>query len=278
MRFLNLKDCEVKLTKGTFLGKVEAADAVQPNLNQVRLSQDLEGDPHEVPVHLNSLYESSSKHLTKEQKRVLCDLLRNYPDIFAKDDYDLGVFSNVKHKIATGQAKAIRQPVRRTPIGFQGEEDVHLQKLLDAGLVVPSSSEWASPVVLVRKTDGGVRWCIDYRKLNDVSIKDAYPLHRIEECLDTLSGATVFSALDLMSGYHQIEVDEQDRSKTAFVTKHGLYEYTRMPFGLCNSPSTFQRAMEFVLSGFQWSILLIYLDDVIIASKTFERYLTGYGY
>ena len=198
-----------------------------------------------------------------------------YSDVFSREDFDLGTFSEIHHHIDTGTAKPVRQPARRTPLRFQGEEDEHLEKLLQAGVVKPSKSEWASPVVLVRKKDGGVRWCVDYRKLNDLTVKDAYPLPKIDECLDTLSGATMFSTLDLMCGYHQVEVKEADRSKTAFVTKHGLFEYTRMPFGLCNAPSTFQRAMELVLRGLQWSILLIYLDDVIITGKSFKEHMTN---
>lgn len=120
----------------------------------------------------------------------------------------------------------MRQPVRRTPLGFQEEEEQHLQSLLDSGIVIPSTSDWASPVVLVRKKDGGVRWCIDYRKLNNVTRKDSYPLPNIEECLDTLAGSTIFSTIDLQQGYHQIEVDQADRRKTAFITRYGLFEYT----------------------------------------------------
>ncbi len=164
----------------------------------------------------------------------------------------------VLYSIDTGMAKPVRQPVRRTPLGFWNEE-THLKKMLEAGIVVPSSSEWASPIVLVRKKDGRVRWCVDYRQLNDLTIKDAYPLPKIEECLD------------VQSGYWQIEMNKKDRSKTAFVTNYGLYEYTRMPFGLCNAPSTFQRAMELVLRRLQWDTLLIYLDDIIIFGEDVEQ-------
>ncbi len=124
--------------------------------------------------------------------------------------------------------------------------------------------------MLVRKKDGGVCWCVDYRRLNSLTAKDAYPLPKIEECL---GGACVFSTLDLQSGYWQIAVDEMDRAKTAFITRYGLYEYTRMPFGLCNAPSTFQRAMELVLRGLQWETLLIYLDDIIILGKGVDESL-----
>lgn len=118
---------------------------------------------------------------------------------------------------------------------------------------------------------------MDYRKVNEATQKDAYPLPKIEECLDTLSGSKLFSTLALLSGYHQFEVNEKDRPRTAFITKYGLFEYTRMPFGLCNAPSTFQRGMELVLRRLQWVTLLIYLDDVIITGKTFKEHLNNLG-
>lgn len=128
-----------------------------------------------------------------------------------------------------------------------------------------------------RVLHGHPRWCVDYRKVNEATQKDAYPLPKIEECLDTLSGSKLFSTLDLLSGYHQFEVNEKDRPRTAFITKYGLFEYTRMPFGLCNAPSTFQRGMELVLRRLQWVTLLIYLDDVIITGKTFKEHLNNLG-
>lgn len=118
---------------------------------------------------------------------------------------------------------------------------------------------------------------MNYRKVNEATQKDAYPLPKREECLDTLSGSKLFSTLDLLSGYHQFEVNEKDRPRTAFITKYGLFEYTRMPFGLCNAPSTFQRGMELVLRRLQWVTLLIYLDDVIITGKTFKEHLNNLG-
>ncbi|XP_060758004.1 uncharacterized protein LOC132868818 [Neoarius graeffei] len=220
----------------------------------------------DLPEHLHCLVEATSETLNEEQQQHFLQLLLTYQSLFAKGDSYLGYLSAVTHKIDTGLAKPVRQPVRRTPLGFQGEEETHLQDMLRAGVITPSSSEWASPVVLVRKKDGGVRWCVDYRSLNSLTIKDAYPLPKIE-CLDVLGRASLFSTLDLQSGYWQIAVDSKDREKTAFITKWGLYEYTRMPFGLCNAPSTFQRAMELVLRGLQWETLLIYLDDVIVLGR-----------
>ena len=134
-------------------------------------------------------------------------------------------------------------------------------------------SDWASPPVLVRKKDGGVCWCIDYRALNSVTVKDAFPLPCIEECLDTLAKAKYMSTLDLVSGYWQLEIDEADRHKTAFVTRYGLFEHVRLGFGLCNAPATFSLAMQAVLlcrQGLLWNYVLAYLDDVIVVGNDFE--------
>ena len=159
---------------------------------------------------------------------------------------DLGTCSIVKHYIDTCGAAPIRQPMRRTPQAFEDEEEQYFKEQLKSGVVVPSTSAWASPVVLCRKKDGSVRWCVDYRCLNEVTVKDAYPLPRIDMCLDGLGGAQYFSTLDLQSGYWQLELDESARPKTAFITKYGLFEYTKLPFGLSCALMTFQRCMELI--------------------------------
>ena len=124
--------------------------------------------------------------------------------------------------------------------------------------------------MLVRKKDGKVRYCIDYRALNNLTVKDAFPLPNIDECLDVIGGTTFFSTLDMCSGYHQIEIDEKDKHKTAFITRYGLFQYKRMPFGLCNEPATFQRAMTLILRGLTWQEVLAYLDDIIILGDNFD--------
>ena len=129
---------------------------------------------------------------------------------------------------------------------------------------------WSSPVVLVTKKDGGTRFCVDYRRLNDATVKDAYPLPRIDDTLDMLAGKQWFSTLDLASGYWQVSLSREARVKTAFVTHSGLFQFKVMPFGLCNAPATFERLMDRVLQGLRWSRCLVYLDDIISFGSTFS--------
>ena len=141
--------------------------------------------------------------------------------------------------------------------------------MLAIGIIQESNSAWSSPTVLVKKKDGTTRFCIDYRRLNQATKVDAYPLPHIEDSLNTLGGARFFCSLDLASGYWQVEMDAADREKTAFVTQGGLYEFRVMPFGLVNAPATFERLMERVLSGIAWSECLVYLDDILVFGPDF---------
>ena len=303
VRLVNLEDHSVKLKKNYLLGElhcIKAFEEVYESTNNLtehvashicRLESNVSSevqsfneqsddgnfgeraDIPELPTHLQELYERTSKNIpSKDNRKQLAELLVRNEDAFAKNKIDLGSCSVIKHKIDTAESAPIRQPLRRTPIGFEGEEEKYLREQIDQGVIRPSKSPWASPVVLVRKKDNSVRWCIDYRRLNEVTLKDAYPLPRIDMCLDCLASATIFSCLDLQSGYWQIELEDKDQPKTAFITKYGLYEYTKMPFGLCNAPSTFQRCMELIFRGLQWQTLLIYLDDIIILSSDMDEH------
>ena len=124
--------------------------------------------------------------------------------------------------------------------------------MLDKGIISPSKSPWASPIVLVTKRDDSTRFCVDYRKVNALTRKDAYPIPRVDDALDTLSGSTWFSTIDLRSGYWQVEMAPADREKTVFCTQEGLFEFNVMLFSLCNAPATFQCLMDCVLAGLHW--------------------------
>lgn len=167
----------------------------------------------------------------------------------------------------------------RYPEVHKQEVKDQISKLLNQGIIQPSTSPWSSPIWIVPKkmdASGKRKWrmVVDYRKLNSKTIDDKYPLPNISDILDKLGKSQYFSTLDLASGFHQIEMDPSDIQKTAFSTEHGLFQFCRMPFGLKNAPSTFQRVMDNILRGFQNEICMIYLDDIIIYSTSLDEHIT----
>ncbi|UYV61067.1 K02A2.6-like, partial [Cordylochernes scorpioides] len=211
-----------------------------------------------------------NEDLTLSQKNELRRVLSKYSDLFSSK---LGKTNLAKHRIDTENAKPIKhKPYRVSP----KERDIikeQIQDMLQEGVIRASSSPWAFPVILVRKRDGNWRYCVDYRKLNSITVKDVYPIPRIDDVMDTLQGSRYFTPIDLRSGYWQVEIEEQDKKKTAFTTSHGLYEFNVMPFGLCNAPATFERIMDNVLKNIKWKFCLCYLDDVVIYSPDFATHL-----
>lgn len=201
------------------------------------------------------------------------DLLSKYASVFSAHEGDLGCTNLIMHEIPLVDDVPVRQRYRRIPPSDYDTVKAHINQLLEAQVIRESCSPYASPIVLVKKKDGSLRMCVDYRQLNSKTRRDAFPLPRIEESLDALSGAKWFSTLDLASGYNQVPVAEKDKGKTAFCTPFGLFEFNRMPFGLCNAPSTFQRLMERLFGAQHFQSLLLYLDDVIVFSSTVDQHL-----
>lgn len=271
IRVVNVSGERVTVYKGTKLAELEKLS--ESCIMSVEAGEECAPVTQEKQRMLWKVAEESVEDLTEEQKGVFFELLLEYADIFSTSNKDLGRTSKLKHTIHTGDSQPVRQPVRRLPPHRKQEMHTLLQEMRQNDVIQPSSSPWAAPIVLVRKKDGSTRFCVDYRKLNSVTRKDAYPLPRIDDTLDTLVGSRWFSTLDLTSGYWQVEMDEKDRHKTAFCTPEGLFEFNVMPFGLCNAPATFQRLMDLVLAGLQWSHCLVYLDDVIVLGGNFENHL-----
>ena len=222
---------------------------------------------------LCQLAERTGPDLSTGEKEMFYHLLLSYADVIASSTSDLGRTDKLRYQIHTGDEPPRRQPVRRVPPHRREEVRTLLNEILEQGVVEPSTSPWASPVVLVQKKDRSTRFCIDYRKLNEVTWKDAYPLPRIDATLDTLHGSQWFTTLDLLSGYWQVGMEEGDKQKTAVYTTEGLFQFRVMPFGLCNALATFQRLMDLVLACLQWSECLVYLDDVIVLGRTFNEHL-----
>ena len=227
-----------------------------------------------MPKHLTEVYESSTKDLVDEsQRNKVFDLLRENADIFSSDSSDLGRTDIVKHRIITGSAKPIKQPPRRLPLAKRDVACQAVDDMLKHEVIEPSASSWSSPVVLVAKKNGTLRFCVDYQKLNDATLKHSYPLPRIDDTLDALGGSHWFSTLDLKSGYWQVAMDPADKEKTAFSIGGGLWHFRVMPFGLCNAPATFERLMDHVLAGLPWNVCLVNLGDVIVHGRTFSEQL-----
>ncbi|XP_054872643.1 uncharacterized protein LOC129350363 [Amphiprion ocellaris] len=200
-------------------------------------------------------------------------LLRKYTSVFSAHDGDLGCTNLLSHDIPLLDEVPVRQRYRRIPPSEYEVVKEHINQLLESQVIRESSSPYASPIVLLRKKDGSLRMCMDYRQLNSKTRKDAFPRPRIEESLDALTGARWFSSMDLASGYNQVPVAEADRPRTAFCTPFGLFEWNRMPFGLCNAPSTFQRLIQWIFGDQQCQSLLLYLDDIVVFSSTVEQHL-----
>ncbi|MCG8112852.1 MAG: RNase H-like domain-containing protein [Candidatus Thiodiazotropha taylori] len=276
VRIMNPTDSDIIINSKTVIGVMQEVEEVKPFscTADPSCSQAVKSEQN-LPDHLLDLFKRSCKNLTRRQSHELKQLLIKHEGVFAKSANDLGKTSVVKHKIYVGDSQPIRQRPRRAPRAFASEEDKIIEEQLKSGVIRESTSPWASPLVYVRKKDGGTRPCVDYRKLNELGKNkmEAYPIPRMDDCLESLGGAVLFSNIDLQSGYWQIEVDEVDKPKTAFVCRKGLYEYNTMPFGLSGGPATFQRCMELVMRGLQWSVVIIYLDDLIIHAKSFSDHL-----
>ena len=221
-----------------------------------------------LPKHLMSLVADS--HLPSEDTHEVAEKLSELSDAFSQPGEPLGRTDTVQHRVDTGDALPSRIPYRRLPMSKKVAMEAEVEKMLEEDVIQPSESPWSSPVVMVTKKDGSCRFCIDYRKLNGLTRKNAYPLPRIDECVESLGGAKWFCTLDLQSGYWQIGMDPNHREKTAFSTHMGLFEFNVMPFGLCNAPATFEAMMETMLRGLLWKKCLVYLDDIIVFGSSVE--------
>ena len=264
-RLINPTSKPITLYKGASLGTFSEADG-DPNVYPVGDSSPVQPPPQKTDQVPGDLRNSA---LNPEQQDRLRALLNEYRDVFAVTPEELSRTNLVHHHIDTGNHPPLRSHPHRVPHAQKETIENHINDMLSRDVIQPSASPWASPVVLVPKPYGSSR----FRNLNKITKKDSYPLPLISESLEALGGAKFFSSMDLMSGYWQVEMDPASREKTAFTTHAGLYEFTTMPFGLCNAPGTFQRLMECVLRGLTWQIALIYLDDVLVYSRTFEEHL-----
>ena len=263
---INMSEEEVVLPIGSLIG------TLVPVLS-VSVARSMECVPStetaELPDYLEDIVRGSHTSLGDSGRQSLRDLLHKYEHVFpAPGEPVTGRSKTVLHEIEINDTRPVRcGPRRLAPAGLRREQDC-VREMLSGGQIEPSDSPWASPVVLVTKKDGSTRFCVDYRRLNSLTVKDAYPLPRIDDSLRLLGNQQWFSTMDLASGYWHVAMSPDAQKKAAFVTNEGLFQFRVMPFGLCNAPATFERLMDRVLCGMRWSRCLVYLDDVISFGKS----------
>ena len=270
IQVMNVSPSPVRVFKGMRLGTATP----EHNILLVSQQESSTGDPPCLADNAAApLFDAiAAPDLSTAERSQLVELLTEFHDIFAPRTGPQGCTSTVKHTIPT-VGPPIRQPMRRVPEALKDSINCEVKRMLEQNIIRPSSSPWSSPVVMVQKKDGSWRFCIDYRKLNSATHRDAYPLPRIDATLDSLRGCRYFTTLDLAAGYWQVGLEEDDKEKTAFSTLQGHFEFNVMPFGLTNAPATFQRLMECTLAGLTHEQCLIYLDDIIVFSSSFPTHL-----
>jgi hypothetical protein len=274
VRVMNCSQNPVTLPMGTVLGHVEeVAEIIPTDLHTLDTKS---SKREEITETIQSL-KLDHPNVTQKQKKDFITFLHSWAKkgIFASSTLDLKPANiDIEHAINTGNHPPIHVPPRRIPFRQREVVDKMIQEMKDGGQIEDSHSQWASPICLVRKKNNEYRFCVDYRALNAITVRDEFPLPRIDDILDSLSGAKFFSTLDLISGYWQIKLKEGDKEKTAFrVPGGGHYQWKVLPFGLTNSPPVFMRAMTAVLAGLTWDQIMVYLDDVLCVGRTFEEHM-----
>lgn len=269
IRMLNPSDKQLVIPANRKIGRLIPFDII----NNTELNERMEVALTTAPLSQEEFFELFNLNELKLAPKVLDrlqEILWKWRSAFAygSEDDQMGSTDLVEHSIELTQERVIKQHPYRIPYAYREETKRIIDKMLRNGVISMSSSSYSSPVVLVRKKDGSLRFCVDYRKLNDITRKDVYPLPRIDDMMTLLSGNLYFSGLDAYNGFWHAKVKKEDRHKTAFSTPFGLYEFNRMPFGLCNAPATFQRLMDIVLAGLLWDICLVYMDDIIVFGRT----------
>ncbi|XP_078241708.1 uncharacterized protein LOC144586777 [Pogona vitticeps] len=239
---------------------IKAAESEEAELPFWEGRGEVKYNPEEVKI---------SPALTQDQQQELKMLLSKYQQVFSNKP---GIVKGVMHRIHTGDAPPQAVSPYRVTGPYRDKVRKELDEMLRENIIVPSSSPWSSPIVLVDKPDGSIRFCVDYRKLNCVTTPDAYPMPRLDNLIETIGGCRFISSLDLVKGYWQLRIDPRDQEKTAFCSPFGLYEFRVLSFGLRNAPATFQRLMDQTLAGLS-DFTVAYIDDIGIFSNTWEDHL-----
>ncbi|GKC40436.1 putative reverse transcriptase domain-containing protein [Tanacetum coccineum] len=226
-----------------------------------------------IPIDGETLIIRVMEKKSDEKRLEDIPVVREFSKVFPEDLPGLPPVRQVEFQIdlIPGAALIARAPYRLAPSEMQELSD-QLQELTDRGFIQPSTSTWGAPILFVKKKDGSFKMCIDYRELNKLTVKNRYPLPRIDDLFDQLQGSSVYSKIDLRSGYHQLRVRDKDIPKTAFRTRYGHYEFQVMPFGLTNAPAVFMDLMNHVCKPYLDKFVIVFIDDILIYSRNKEEH------
>jgi len=266
VRIVNTQPTSCTIPAGKYLASAQTTNVENKDLAASKLLEDYS--------HVQCLIDTLPSELSESQREQAAQFIRTHASVFCMSSTDLGRNSQLPHRINTGDHSPVRQQLRRHPYAHLADIEKNVQEMLKSKVIEPVASPWASNVLLVKKKDGSMRFCVDYRAVNGITIKDSYPLPRIDSCLESLGQVCYFSTLDLRTGYWQTEIHKEDVSKTSFVTRSGQYAFTVLPMGLANAPGQFQWLMDLILAGLLWESCLVYLDDIIVMSRTFKEHLS----
>ena len=285
----NLTGKPVHLAAGRCVARVVATNAIpeaKPSAEFLRKLEELEPSPEQKKLTIPERQELLMELLRKDGR---LDKLKTWPpdlalefermllehhNIFSLDKNEIGCTDSAEHVIELLDTEPFKERFQCIAPPLVEEVQEHLQEMLEGGAIHPSQSPWCNAIVLVRKKDGGLRFCIDFRRLNRLTKKDTFPLPRMQETIESMVGAQLFSMMDLKSGFWQVKMAKESQQYTGFtVGSMGVYEFLRMPYGLCNAPATFQRLMQNCLGELNLTYALIYLDDVIVFLSTEEDHI-----
>ena len=281
VKVINLNSTSQLLEHGTPVGSIcEEFEIVKNSqtcdLKTINMSQSNKKVVENMKGHLERL--KFGKKLTSNQTEKIKNLIKQKMVAFQWSDDDVGRTNLIEHEINTGNSKPIRQKQFKIPQAVQAVVDEQINDLVRNQMIEPSSSPWCSPMMIVKqkKRDGTFkyRFVCDMKGVNSVTVKDSFPLQRMDQALDQLGGAIYFSVIDMSRGYFQVPLSKNDRHKTAFTANGKLWQWKVMCLGLCNAPSTFTRLMDLVLHGLTFNYCLVYLDDTIVYSKSFDEHLS----
>ncbi|CAF4869974.1 unnamed protein product [Rotaria socialis] len=276
MPIMNCSDGMIQLKAGTIIAY--AQKLVSKNNGELAeagfewCKKEVNASENKKSESFMEMFRMDEAKLTSDQNKKVEALLNKFSKCISLSDNDVGKTSTLSHSIKLTRDTAIKQPIRRINGELAEEVETQLQQLSDDGIIRPSNSPWSSCIVPVKKRCGGLRLAIDYRLLNNLTVKDSFPLPNLNDAVYNLHGSVFFSTLDLTRGYYNVPMDEDSIPLTAFSTSRSHWEFIRMPFGLCNAGATFQRLMNLVLRGFSWSQCICYIDDALVLGSTFEEH------